>query len=63
MYDFRGVEIKEKDMIAYPVRKASNMWMNLATVKAVHFDHVEAINSDQRTVRVIQTNRIAVLGR
>lgn len=63
MQDFRGLEIIKGDLIAYPVRKQSNMWMNLATVKAIHLDHVEAINSDQRTVRVTQNERIAVLGR
>lgn len=64
VYDFRGLEIRIGDLIAYPRRSGSAMWMQHGTVTGIlTSDELDIRNEDGKDVRILRSDRVAVLGR
>lgn len=66
MDDFRGVQMQAGDLVTYPTRKGSEMWLKLATIVEIHEGEyvVDVLSSQtQRRTRIQRPDRLAVLGR
>lgn len=62
--DFRGLVIGVGDLLAYPTRRGSHMWMNYMTVEQVYpSGEIAGINDCGRKVKILRSDRVAVLGR
>jgi hypothetical protein len=61
--DFRGLIFGKGDLIAYPVRTGSRMWMNIATVDEVLSGKLRVSKPDGSTTYVFTPERCAILGR
>lgn len=50
--DFLGRTIEVNDILVYPVRRKSAMWMSLITVSKVESDAIHGTNSKGRFVKL-----------
>ena len=65
IFDFRDIIIKEGDVIAYPGRKGSDLFMTEGIVTAIHETgniEVQSRYTGKRRI-ILRTDRVAVLGR
>ena len=50
--DFLGSEIRAGDMLVYPVRRGSKMWLNKLTVTKAEIDVIHGISPTGRMVKL-----------
>ena len=63
--DCRGIKINVGDIIVYPGRRGSNMWLNTGVVQPPRFGDLQQSLSVRRTggkmVEIFETSRVAVV--
>ena len=64
VHDFRGIEILVGDVIAYPGRKGSNLWISFGRVTFVYESGELSVHtSNDKDVTLLRSDRVAVLDR
>ena len=58
--DFLGRQIMAGDVITYPVRRGSSMWLNKLHVTQVLPENVKGLNSEGRWITVQNLNNVVV---
>ena len=62
--DFRGIEILVGDVIAYPGRKGSSLWLSFGRVTYVfESGELSVRTSNDKDVTLLRSDRVAVLDR
>jgi hypothetical protein len=62
MKDFLGNEIKPGDIVVYPTRQSSRMWMNRAKVTQVRSDGTLRVQRADGTVKpIVRVDRVVVV--
>jgi len=59
--DFLGRTIRPGDMIVYPARRGSGMWMNKLSVQQVTDEYVRGYNSFGRPVKITNPKNVVVV--
>lgn len=61
MKDFRGREIQVGQMLVYPVRRGSSMWLSEISVTDLGDGTVSGINSKGRRITLSRPNRSVIV--
>ena len=61
MKDFLGREIKAGDLVVYPVRRGSSMWMSKMTVDSTEGGKLRGSNPEGRLVQLSNLSNVVVV--
>jgi len=59
--DFLGREIKAGDLVVYPVRRGSRMWLNKLTVTQALDDTLMGFSPEGRRIKITNLDNVVVV--